>query len=164
MHILVIPSWYKSDQYPFMGSFFEEQARALIKAGHQVSIFFPSIYPISAIFKDKPKYQENWDDNGLTTYATVVQGIVPRSLKFNNFYLKKGSDKLFRKYMKDHGKPDIIHAHSIFDGGVVGEFLSKKYQIPLVNTEHLTHFTGSLAGNNPKKIIIVPKKIINIVL
>ena len=29
MHVLVVASWYKSEKYPVLGSFFEEQARAL---------------------------------------------------------------------------------------------------------------------------------------
>jgi glycosyltransferase involved in cell wall biosynthesis len=42
--------------------------------------------------------------------------------------------------------PDIIHAHSVFDGGIFGIAISKKYNIPLVITEHLTHYiTGKLS-------------------
>jgi len=153
MHIVVIPSWYKSDRNPYSGSFFEEQARALQAAGNEVRIFFPSLYPVSHLFKDKPKYDAVADDNGLITHAVVIQGIIPRAIKVNIRYLQWGADRLFKKYIRQHGKPDILHAHSVFDAGIIGSFFAQKYNIPLVLTEHLTHFTGSLAKHQFKKDI-----------
>ena len=124
MHIVVLPSWYKSDENPYMGSFFEEQARALLNDGHKVSIFFASFYPLSTIFKDKPDYNGTYNDNGLLTYTFIIQGIMPRSKKFNNNHIRWRAFRFFNKYVRENGLPDVLHAHSIFDAGIVGEFLS----------------------------------------
>lgn len=147
MHILVLPSWYKSDQYPYLGSFFEEQARALMKAGHQVAVFFPAFYPVSTLFNKKPDYKGIHIDNGLLTYVSIIQGIIPSSQKINNNHIRWQSYFLFKKYINKNGKPDIMHAHSVFDAGIIAEFLSQKFNIPFVITEHLTHFAGSLSND-----------------
>ena len=150
MHIVVIPSWYKTDRQPYSGTFFEEQARALMAAGNKVRIFFPCFYTTSQLFKVKPKYDFDWNDDGLITRSMLIQGYMPHSPKFNNRYIQWQSDKMFKKYIEKDGKPDVIHAHSVFDAGIIGMSLSEKFDIPLVLTEHLTHFTGSLAGNASK--------------
>lgn len=41
--------------------------------------------------------------------------------------------------------PDVLHAHTAFHAGIVASFLSKKYNVPFVITEHLTHYiTGGI--------------------
>ncbi len=146
MHILIIPSWYKSYTGDMLGSFFEEQARALKKNGHQVGILFQIFFPFSEIFKKKLKYPGYYDDNGIPTIIYSIQGIVPRTRKFNDIYEVFFSNRRFKKYVKQFGMPDIIHAHSIFDAGLFGIDISKRYHIPLVITEHLTHYiTGKLS-------------------
>lgn len=146
MHILIIPSWYKSYPGDVLGSFFEEQARALKKNGHQVGILFQIFFPFSEIFTKKLKYPGYYDDNGIPTIVYSIQGFIPRSRKFNDAYETFVSNIKFKQYVKQFGMPDIIHAHSIFDAGLFGIDLSKRYHIPLVITEHLTHYiTGKLS-------------------
>ena len=146
MHILIMPSWYKSSPGEVLGSFFEEQARALQKKGHQVGIQFQIFYPASEIFKKRKAQPGYVNDNGLPTFIYTVQGIIPRSRKFNDAYETFFSERIFKKYVKKFGMPDIIHAHSVFHAGIFGLHLSKKFNIPLVITEHLTHYiTGRLS-------------------
>lgn len=38
MHILVLPSWYPTKEDPVKGSFFAEQAAALARFGHTVTV------------------------------------------------------------------------------------------------------------------------------
>lgn len=41
------------------------------------------------------------------------------------------------KQLIDEGwKPDLIHAHCTVNGGIIAAFLSRKYQIPLIISEH----------------------------
>ena len=39
MHVLFLPSWYPAEDDPIRGSFFREQAQALARSGHRVSVF-----------------------------------------------------------------------------------------------------------------------------
>lgn len=149
MHILIIPSWYKSVTEPVLGTFFEEQARALINAGHKVGIIYPQLAPVSAMFGKKDEVNEFYNDNGLPTFSFIYQSTIP---KFRTIIYKKFAgkvEKVFNLYEKEFGKPDIIHAHSVFHGGIAAFFISKNKKIPLVITEHLTAFmNGSISHKN----------------
>ena len=132
MHILIMPSWYKSSPGEVLGSFFEEQARALQKNGHQVGIQFQIFYPASEIFKKRKAQPGYINDNGLPTFIYKVQGIIPRSRKFNDAYETFFSERIFRKYVKKFGMPDII-AQTGGNKGITfveNSFSSKKNSTP----------------------------------
>jgi glycosyltransferase involved in cell wall biosynthesis len=48
---------------------------------------------------------------------------------------------MYRAYVRKHGIPDIIHAHSIWNGGLLANAISSRYKIPFVLTEHSTAFS-----------------------
>ena len=48
----------------------------------------------------------------------------------------KRMDKLYKEIVKKEGKVDLIHAQSSFWGGISAAYIAKKYNIPLVITEH----------------------------
>jgi len=153
MHVLFIPSWYKTPDRPLHGVFFEEQARALMKRGIQVGVFFPEIEMrfISRI-KGKKTIPEDFDDRSLPTLYHFTTSIVPRSRRLNYFFLCLTSDIKFKRYILKYGKPDILHAHSVFSGGIVAKYLSKKYKIPYVITEHYSGLVAKDMANIPYNI------------
>ena len=139
MHILLIPSWYKSLTEPVLGTFFEEQARALMKAGHKVGIIYPQLAPVRALFEKKDEIKHFVNDNGLPTYSVIYQSMVP---KFRKLIYKKFSvavEKVFREYMKDNGIPDIIHAHSVFHGGMAAFFIVRLSRLQTINFQAFFH-------------------------
>ena len=138
MHILIIPSWYKSADEPMLGSFFEEQARALIKLGHQAGILYPDYHPPSALFSRMTKLPPYVNDNGLHTYALNVRTFLPKMRMANYTVHGMAANKLFKKYVAKHGMPDVLHAHSCNHAGIAAAYISKKHNLPLVITEHLT--------------------------
>lgn len=147
MHILLIPSWYKTVKEPFMGTFFEEQARALIRLGHQVGILYPEYSPLSNFFGIKDVNNEFYDDNGLPTYTINVQSKIPRLRKLSYWSFGKTVNKIFEEYISKYGTPDVIHAHSIFFGGIAAKFIAKQHNLPLVITEHLTAYIMGTINN-----------------
>lgn len=153
-HILIIPSWYKTRELPVYGSFFEEQARGLMKRGHKVGILFPEFTPLSS---NEFSLKEHYDDDGLPTYRIRYKAGVPRWRSFN--YMRFGHHvwKYFNKYVSENGRPDIIHAHTVFFGGIAAKYISKKTGIPFVLTEHYTPFiTGKIVN---KKDLSVAREI-----
>ncbi len=153
-HILIIPSWYKTREMPVYGSFFEEQARGLKKRGHKVGILFPEF---SSFSSNEFSFKEHYDDDGLPTYRIRYKAGVPRWRTFN--YMRFGYYvwKYFNQYVSDNGLPDIIHAHTIFFGGIAANYISKKTEIPFVLTEHYTPFiTGDIVN---KKDLSVAREI-----
>ena len=153
MHILLIPSWYKTEKEPFMGTFFEEQARALMKLGHQVGILYPEYSPLSSLFDSKDVVNEFYVDNGLPTYTVNVQSKIPKLRKLSYWSFGKSVNAVFEDYISKHSVPDIIHAHSIFHGGIAAYHLANLHTIPLVITEHLTAFiVGTINNKDDRKI------------
>ncbi len=123
-----------------MGTFFEEQARGLIKAGHQTGIIYPEFVPFRSIFNDSAASSKMYDDNGLPTYYVPVQAMLPNVRRTGYRSFIHSVEKVYKDYIVKYGKPDVIHGHSVFYGGIAGFSIAQKHSLPFVITEHLTSF------------------------
>ncbi|MGG7146564.1 glycosyltransferase [Clostridium butyricum] len=136
MHIMVIPSWYASSRNKVHGSFFKEQFKALSNAGIKVTVAYNEIWPITMLgrIKENRGIEFSIEDN-LKTYRYKDFNYLPKNpLMFRSF--NKRMDKLYKEIVEKEGKIDIIHAHSALWGGISAQYISEKYNIPLVITEH----------------------------
>ena len=136
MHIMVIPSWYASSRNKVHGSFFKEQFKALSNAGIKVTVAYNEIWPITMLgrIKENRGIEFSLEDN-LKTYRYKDFNYLPKNpLMFKSF--NKRMDKLYKEIVKKEGEIDIIHAHSALWGGISAQYISNKYNIPLVLTEH----------------------------
>lgn len=131
MHILWTPSWFPSDRNPANGSFFSEQLKMLNDANLQCGaiVLEPSslgeqLTPFSVSHEPFPVIR--------TGFKMIPKGIVP----IEGFLIAQISRKCARIYEKNYGKPDIIHAHSVWPGIIVAQNLAKYWNIPYVFTEH----------------------------
>lgn len=140
MHILWIPSWYPTAEDPIMGIFFKEQAIALMEEGHQVGVIYPEMRPLKQLawsLAKKNRFQiTHAVEDGLPTYRLHGWNLFPKMEQIKRQVWIKNSFKLAKKYFKDYGQPDLIHAHSTFWGGMAAHAISKKFSIPYVVTEH----------------------------
>ncbi|NFG62122.1 MULTISPECIES: glycosyltransferase [unclassified Clostridium] len=136
MHIMVIPSWYSSPRNKIHGSFFKEQFKALSNSDEKITVAYNEIWPLTLIGKIKEKRKINFSiEDNLRTYRYKDFNYFPKNpLMFKSF--NKRMDKLYKEIVKKEGKVDIIHAHSAMWGGISAAYISKKYNIPLVITEH----------------------------
>lgn len=136
MHIMVIPSWYSSDRNKVHGSFFKEQFIAQQKYGEKITVAYNEIWPLNLFTKIKEKSGlVNNNEDGLNTYRYKQYNYLPKNpLMFKIF--NRRMDKLYKEIVKREGKVDIIHAHSALWGGISAAYIAKKYDIPLIITEH----------------------------
>lgn len=124
------------------GSFFEEQARGLMKKGHKVSIFFPEYMPYSA---KETSITKIYNDHGINTFHFRYKALIPRNKNINYFNFQKKAYNFIKRHLLINNKPDIIHAHTVFYGGLVAKYISNKIETPYVITEHFTRFmTGEI--------------------
>ena len=143
MHILIIPSWYKTPRSPVKGTFFEEQARMFQKKGHQVGILVPQHnlqFQGNTRFKLETKIN-NFNDKGIPTFYSHTQSFVPKiavPTKIDILQTSLAAYKKYKEYKRENGQPDIIHAHSVIWGGVVASYISRREQIPYFLTKHFT--------------------------
>ena len=164
LNVLVVPSWYPSVENPNNGIHFEQQIESLKRKGVNTGIILPPdiISLRKNNFKNYIRYFEkpiiSIDNyNGNKIYKISVNGIT-RFSRFYQTYFRLASEKIFAKYLSENPKPDIIHAHSAYLGGIFSFFIKMKYKIPYVITEHITHF-----GENkvPLKLIPLLRKVFN---
>jgi glycosyltransferase involved in cell wall biosynthesis len=138
------------------GIFFKEQAEALSKAGNKIGVVSISEIHHSEVWKSKKLVFNsiNFNENNINTYRIQIPYIpkfpnIRRRLKLFIFKI------VFKKYIKKHSLPDIVHLHS-FMSGEFAIWIKEKYNIPYVVTEHFSGFarkTISVANLNIAKKI-----------
>lgn len=142
MRLILIPSWYPAFKGDIHGSFFREQALALKRHGHDVAVIDVKL--------QSPKSWKTWRsilsaktvevDEGLVTFRHNGINWFPKIPRLRQRWWLRSGIKLFKGYVSKHGNPDVIHAHAIFDGGLLAKAISDKYGIPFVITEHSSAF------------------------
>lgn len=136
MHILIIPSWYPADTADLSGSFFREQALALSSQGFKVGVVSPQF---KAHLKNADGIQSGElisDDQGIATCRYFIARRIPLMRFINDAIWCHYGLKTFENYIEQHGKPDVIHAHCMLNGGNLAATISKRYDIPYIVTEH----------------------------
>ena len=153
MHVMFIPSWYSNVRNKVHGSFFKEQALGLQESGIKISVAYNEIWPLTLLGKVNEKSGINFEiEDGLRTYRYKNYNFIPKSpLMFKVF--NKRMEKLYKEILEKEGKIDIIHAHSSLWGGISAAYISKKYNIPLVITEHSSIERGLYVRESYKPII-----------
>lgn len=148
MHILFIPSWYPRTDTDFTGSFFREQAEAFVQAGHRVGVLAVRGVPVYRRdeVRDRVRGIQVSDEHGIQTYRWDRVLPFPKLPGANEGVLRRAWEELYRGYVAEHGTPDVLHAHSMFPGGVIAHELSKHTGVPFVITEHRPSSIDRLRG------------------
>lgn len=148
LKIIIIPSWYPNSFTSIGGIFFKEQAEALVKHGHDVSVISINSYSVLEILKHKkvPLKSDDFIENDVDTY-TVEYPHIPKLYRLRekiSLYLFK---KKFNKYIEKNGLPDIVHVHS-YTAGKFALWLKKNYNISYVVTEHFSGFARGIVSES----------------
>lgn len=152
MNIVIIPAFFQTKSRKTLGSFFLEQARALQKKGHKVTILYCDTYSIKCV-KDWFAYSEEKSEiiEGIQIYRNRYFCPLKHGIEGHRKAFANGIQKLYDQYMKGN-KPDIIHAHCCVWAGYAAMKLSEQIGVPYVVTEHATlfqlHRDEISAGNN----------------
>ena len=146
MKILIIPSWYPNSFNSLNGIFFKEQAEALVKYGHVVSVIYIYGYHVNKIRKHKNLVlkSNNSTENGVDTYIAEYPALPKLHTlreKINLYFFKKK----FEAYRKKNGLPSIVHVHS-YAAGKFALWVQKNYNIPYIVTEHVTGFARGVVS------------------
>lgn len=149
MHILLLPSWYPLHQDDLNGCFFREQAQALARSGDKVGVIVPQLRSLRlgkrAVFG---KYDEElWQDGDVATYFKHGVAWFPKVPYVDSKRWVKAGLALFERYVKEQGKPDVLHVHSLLHAGPLAVAIHDKYDIPYCVTEHSTVYGRGLVKN-----------------
>jgi glycosyltransferase involved in cell wall biosynthesis len=138
--LLIIPSWFPPDG----GYFFKEHSEALAEKGFDVDILVNRITGITTLKKKDLKYLKRFDvsrDKEARTIRSFYLKL-PWLEKLNVRRWIRRTEKIFKKYTKKFGRPDMIIAHSSIWAGCAAEHIFLKYEIPYIVIEHRSRFTG----------------------
>ena len=150
MHILIIPSeHYVPKESPLSGIFQYHQAHALINAGYNVGVISPQPRSLKMI-KNRvfgwKRGLEVENDRGIPVYRYHGWNWFPRMDRFCSRFWTKIGMKLFERYIKDHGVPDIVHAHNAVYAGILANQIKDRFGIPYIITEHSSYFARALVS------------------
>lgn len=141
MRVLVIPSWYPSGADKLMGIYHKEYTEALNKYGVDADMLFIDRQrlskPIKYLFMKKEEIEEEVNYK-VYKYRMLNLSPISYDLQMKNYV--KRLEKGFKKYLKNNPKPDVLHAQVTVPAGYAVCVLGKKYNIPVVVTEHCGTF------------------------
>ncbi|MBF0803991.1 MULTISPECIES: glycosyltransferase [unclassified Neisseria] len=145
MHVLIIPSWYPATAEDVDGIFFRQQAQALQRSGLQVGVIAPlfrSLRRTKTILTGGYGIR-SYIEEAIPTYVYKSMYFFPRLPPDRARWVKAGK-KLFERYVREHGQPDIIHAHAMNFGGILAYEIHSETGIPFVITEHSSTYARKL--------------------
>lgn len=136
MKILFVTRGFPSKKDPMAGNYEAIQAKSIAAKGHDVSIIAIHWWNLRHFYKSRKIIHRKVDGlnvfecNGLT--AAIPHVYFP---KFELWVREQQFKRLYRKYVKEKGIPDIVHAH-IFTMASPAFFLKNEMNLPFVITEH----------------------------
>jgi len=152
MNILVIPSWYPNGTDKLMGIYHKEFSAALAdRKNINVNMLYIDRQrlnaPIKYLFMKK---KEIIKEISYKTYIKKMLDVHKINFDWQMKKYYKALESNFKTYLKNNPKPDILHAHVTIPAGYSACKLGKKYNIPVVVTEHASYFKRFFEGKNKK--------------
>ena len=149
MNVLVIPSWYPSGKDKLMGIYHKEFCEALVSQNIKVNMLFIERERLNSQIKYLfMKKEYSIEEKGYKTYVKRMLNVDKISYKWQLKRYVKALDKAFKKYLEKNKKPDIIHAMVSIPAGYAACMIGKKYNIPVIITEHASYFKRFFEGKN----------------
>lgn len=150
-NILILPSWYGTEQAPTSGSFFQEQS--LLMEDKHLSENKWAIFVLTTekiwISKQRELYYRYFPNKKPSVFSPQFLKN-PAGFVVHYPFCKYSSDaenldaelKAILAYYQLHPdqKPALIHAHSTLKGGILARLLAKHWDIPYLITEHMNPF------------------------
>ena len=138
MFILILASGYPTPKYGGNGIFEFDQAKALAQAGCKVVY---AAVDLRSLRRWRKWGCEHFYKDGVEVYAVNIPlGRVPHSV------LKRvgqiGLKHLYRRIIKDHGEPDVVHAHFFAMAEIALALKPLVSMAKFIMTEHSSFLAG----------------------
>lgn len=139
MKILFVTRGFPSENNPMDGNYEAVQAKAIAKKGHEVSVIAIHWQNLLHVFGNHQVRHRVVD--GIHVYeANKIKLSIPYLYfpKIEEWARRFQFGKIYKKYVKTMGRPDVVHAH-IIQYAAPAIILKTKYHLPFVITEHWSH-------------------------
>lgn len=154
MKVLVLPSHFPTDEFPTRYIFVKEQVESICDSEISQDVFYLENRSILSKTRKKNKFEHIhfFKNNNVNIIFKRNTNIIPSRFFIGAIIWSFISFLHLRKYVKNHGLPDIIHVHSLENAGILALILNKIYKIPYIITEH-SPFRGNKKLSKTKKLI-----------
>ncbi len=139
LHVLVIPAeHFATEAMPLGGIFQLHQVEALSDAGFRAGVINAGM--VSPRYLGRRYRYVPYEVIGRTPVYRRFQ----RSLRIQRFSSLKQAVRrrrdmgvhLYETYQRNHGTPDVVHAHDVLYAGAIAQEIHERYGMPYVLTEH----------------------------
>lgn len=146
LHILIISNGYPSAYKSLSGSFWKDQAEALVEQNCKVGFIATTPISLKDIKTKGVKYLKKEDkiEKGVITSVVRFPNI-PKLNFLESFVTRHIGFLLFKRYIKVNGIPDVIHVHR-YEAGLLAIKIKNTYGVPFVVTEHSSRFLYDSLG------------------
>lgn len=128
------------------GIFVLRQAEALKKMNVDVGVLYSNTYSIKRVLKER-RFITGLKKSTKRGFPEWIYYILKTQIRTIDRWLQfQGGKRLFKKYIKVYGKPDVVHLH-VYEAGKIALWIKKHYGIPYIVTEHFTGFARGLVQN-----------------
>lgn len=149
MNIFVLPAWYPQNEQDVNGCFVREQAQALAKQGHCVTVLHIEPLSFTRMLRGKMHTKRVWQDGDVRTI--FHQTVIPVPGKFaslQDVYLSRLFYRILKEQVEEDvqnglGAPDVLHGHVSHSCAYYGLLAAEELKLPYVVTEH---YSGLLLG------------------
>jgi len=148
MKILFVTRGFPSDENPMDGNYEAVQAKAIAAKGHEVSVIGIHYRNITQIFKmGRVRHRvvdgvHVYECTRIHLYNPIINSSWAKR-KVSQFQFRQ----VFKKYLKEKGMPDIVHAH-IVQWAAPAICVKTEYHLPLVITEHWSKMFETVIQKN----------------
>ena len=138
MHILEIVSFLP----PYGGYFAVEQAAALQRAGHHVSLLYVQQLSLTldgsgTWLRGQRSKSHDFDPQSVHIHKRYFRGI-PKAVHHNQATYCRLINQMYDHYVERYGTPDILHAQAAKWAGIAAMQISRRTGIPYYVTEHFS--------------------------
>ncbi|MCL2291104.1 MAG: glycosyltransferase [Bacteroidetes bacterium] len=139
MYILHLPSWFSNEKMPFCGNFIEKHIAAISMS--QKCVTLKVVRGAKAQKRESTNAETQYTEYHISENNILVEYFINDETSFLGkvrmkirewYYYRKGMKFIEKQY----GKPKLIHLHVALPMGKLAVKWSKKWNIPLVLTEH----------------------------
>ena len=118
LHVLVIPTWYPNGEDKLIGVYHKLFCTALAEYGVKTNMLYIDRQGLSSLPK-YPTMQKLYEESntGYVTYCRRMLDVFKFSADAQLNAYCRTVEKLYKAYVKQHGKPDILHAHVTVPAG-----------------------------------------------
>jgi glycosyltransferase involved in cell wall biosynthesis len=140
-NILWLASWYPSALAPYDGDFIQRHAQAVARF-QKITVIYIKKDEDGVLTKDIKTFSavHNNLNELIVFYHPVKTGLRFLNRLLSSIKYKKVYREVLKKYIREKGKPDLVHVHVALKAGIQALFLKGKLRVPYIVTEHWTGY------------------------